>query len=189
LKNNRDAKFIVVIGARGTGKTTLCKKLALKSLEKNKPVLLLVIDRISWGQLPVIEHTKEAVSNHTEGLKVLLYEGNETLELLNFFFNGLLILDDCRTYVSNNLPATLHQTLIRLRHRGVDTIAVTHGVSDVPIKFFLFHTEIFLFSTNDNLMRDKTRVINHHILMQHQKEINEIAKTDKYYYRVINLKK
>jgi len=184
----RDAKFILVIGARGTGKTTVCKKIALQTIKKNRPVLLVVIDRISWGDIPIIEHSENAIKNHTTGLKCLIYEGKETLKLLNLFFNGLLILDDCRTYISNNLPEALHMTLIRLRHHGVDTIAVAHGISDVPVKFFIFHTEIFLFQTSDNLYKDKNRVINHEILIRHQTEVNEIAKTKKYYYRIINLK-
>lgn len=183
----RNAKLIVIIGTNGTGKTTLVKKLVANELKKNKArVLIVTPDDIEFPTVPLVHpHFPYRVGVYLGARKIIFTD--DTLEIIRrYFHDGLLIFDDCRAYLGAALEQDLHALLIRRRQKAMDIIAVGHGFTEIPPKFFTFATEFILFRTLDNIERRKNVLRNYEAMKEAQARVNEKAKSEPHYYEVIS---
>lgn len=158
----REVVFIPVIGKPGTGKTTA----ALKFVEKLGKKRCLIIDpdgqEDKWSRFPLIDvMDAEAVANINGVCRGMIPSSkskdiNKMFSIIrNNFRDGLLVLDDCKTYVSNAVDEELRNVFRRKRQMMIDVVTITHGFTDTPPIFFTFATHIVLFSTLDNIERRK----------------------------------
>lgn len=146
-KPHRDARFILIIGTNGTGKSTLSRKLINAMPD---PALVITPDAAEWRDLPEtflekpsdfsIKANTRHVFNYTSTMDMVdAYAGEQTI-----------LFDDCRAYFDPTTKKELGTVFIRRRQRMIDIIAVGHGFTEVPPRFFTFCTELFLFRTTDN---------------------------------------
>ena len=122
---NRITKLILIIGYNGTGKTTVAKKLILAQLKAGARVLVVTPDDIELNQIPLVHQKHKHHIKTYVGARRLIWENEETLEVITQHFdNGLLLFDDCRAYLGAATDQNLHKLLIRRRQKMLDIIAV-----------------------------------------------------------------
>ena len=186
MEKQRAAKLIIILGFNGTGKTTLVKDIVKNEMQKPTGRGLIVTpDDIEWNTIPDVNerlnhHIKESVK-----FRKIIYQPGALDWIAKYFRNGLLIFDDCRAYLGATTDQELHNLLIRRRQKSIDIIAVGHGFSEVPPKFFTFASEIILFKTMDSIQRRKNVIRNYDEMAAAQIRVNQAAQTNPYYKEVI----
>jgi len=181
----RTAKMVIILGANGTGKTTLLREIVTQS---NQKTLIVTPDDAEWLDCQEVELTKPSDFVYT-GLRRHIFnpdKDNGTLKKLEFFKKGIIIFDDCRSYINASTDIHIRQLLIRRRQREVDVFAVGHGFNEVPPVFFTFATSIILFRTTDNIVRRKNCLKDYEAVLQKQTEVNKEAEKDPHYFQIIN---
>lgn len=184
----RTPKQIVILGTNGTGKTTLVKKLVVNELKKeNSHVLIVVPDDMEWTNIPQV-HPKylQRIATY-KGARKIIYQPGLIDIIREHFKNGMVVFDDCRAYFDNSLERDLHSLLIRRRQQMIDIIAVGHGFTEVPPKFFTFATHYALFKTIDNIDRRKNVMSDFDNLKACRNRVNEIAKTKPHHFEIIKV--
>lgn len=182
----RAAKLIIILGFNGTGKTTLLKKIVSNEIKKkDSKVLVVTPDDSEWIDLPY-NHLENSKNFNFTGANRTIYNEFETLQKIQAFYRkGMLILDDCRAYLKANTKMSIHNLLIRRRQKMIDIIAVGHGFTEVPPRFFTFASEIILFQTKDNIQKRKDVIKDFGRMELAQKIINQKALTDSHYFEII----
>jgi hypothetical protein len=181
----RVTRFILYLGYNGTGKTTALKKFIIQYVKAGNRVLIVTPDDMEFATVEEIdiENKKELAS--FLGIRKTIFLKSYTLEHISDFRDGLLIFDDCRSYFGANTDAQLHELLIRRRQRMIDVVAVGHGFTEVPPKFFTFASEIILFRTNDRIDTRKRYIREFEKVAMAQARVNKKAENDPYYREVI----
>lgn len=178
----RPTKLSIVLGYNGTGKTTIVKKIVLNELKHQRRALIVTPDDIEWDTLEMVHpRFPSRIANYV-GARRIIYTNGLLPIISEHFRNGLLIFDDCRAYFTASLDGDLHELLIRRRQKMVDIIAVGHGFTEVPPKFFTFASEIILFRTNDNIDKRKNVLNNFDEMKAAQARINTIATSKNPHY-------
>lgn len=155
MEGSRQTKRVVVLGAPGTGKTTLLHRILSQSGQKT---LVITPYMNEWTETDA--NGEELYPELTElrrrdcfysGIRRHVYRPKYTLEHVSNFERGILVFDDCRAYIRPNVDEMLHTLLLGTRQHMLDVFAVAHGFREVPPAFFTFATEYILFRTEDNL--------------------------------------
>lgn len=181
----RATKLTIVLGYNGTGKTTLVKKLVLNEIKHNRRALIITPDDIEWPTVePVHSNFPERIKNYVKARKIIYNTGILPI-ISEHYRNGLLIFDDCRAYFTAALDQDLHNLLIRRRQKMIDIIAVGHGFTEVPPKFFTFASEIILFRTIDNIEKRKNVLNNFEEMKEAQARINAKAEKNPHYFEIL----
>lgn len=188
IDKNRQAELIPIIGTNGTGKTTLAKKIVANALQNNERVLILTPDYIEWLDIPEV-HQKHVHHIKTyKGARRIVYQNSDTLDtVIQNFDNGLLIYDDCRSYLKSNsfIGEKLRAQFIRRRQHKLDIFFVVHGFTELPPVVFTFASKIILFWTRDNIYKRKNYIQDIDLMSRKQHEINKKAETNPYYFEII----
>jgi len=101
------------------------------------------------------------------------------------FTKGMLVLDDCRAYLEAKTVQDLHYLLIRRRQKMFDIVAVSHGFTEVPPKFFTFASKIILFRTIDSIDTRKKYLKDFLQMKAAQERVNKAAEKDPHYFEII----
>lgn len=112
-------------------------------------------------------------------------EPAEIDNICRIFRHGLLVLDDCRSYLLDKPSVYLKNMLISARHYDVDIIAVGHGVTTVPPQFFTYATHFMVFATTDNPIKRKNNVQNYPKFEETILSVNREALKDPHTYKII----
>ena len=184
----RTPKQIVVIGTNGTGKSTFVKQLVVNELEKKYSHILVVTPHdMEFTSLPLVNSRFPNRIEWYKGARRIIYFDGLLPIILKNFKNGLLIFDDCRAYFTSSLDQDLHALLISRRQLMIDIVAVGHGFTEVPPKFFTFATHFALFKTIDNIDRRKNVIQNFEQMKAAQLRVNREAQTNPHYYEIIKV--
>jgi ABC-type sugar transport system ATPase subunit len=185
---NRETKLTIILGYNGTGKTTITKKIVLNELKHQRRALIITPDDIEWPQIEYVHPKFPHRIRDYVGARKIIYQDGLLPIIADNFRNGLLVFDDCRAYFKASLDSDLHELLIRRRQKMYDIIAVGHGFTEVPPKFFTFASEIILFRTKDNIHKRKDVLINFDEMQEAQRRINNKAQQNPHYFEVIPLR-
>lgn len=181
--NERAARLTILLGFNGTGKTTLLKQILRGSGQKT---LVITPDDIEWTEYPSTELLRPSDFVYS-GIRRHIYSDENTLDALSQFRKGIIVFDDCRSYLKDSTDARVRDLLIRRRQREVDVFAVGHGFTQVPPVFYTFATSYILFKTVDNIDRRRNCInSNFDFIKQSQQYVNERAKTEPHFFRIIN---
>jgi len=102
------------------------------------------------------------------------------------FKRGGLFLDDFKDYIpSNKLPKFVHRMLSNRRFRELDIFAATHSPLFVPVRMFAFNPTLYLFKITDSFERAKDNFLKYDELVALQKIVNERAKSDPHYFKIL----
>lgn len=198
----RETERIIIIGTNGTGKSTISKKIVLNEIKKPDGHAIIVTQHLNeWTNLEDVNRRfiDKRVGEYAKARRLIFQKG-DLQYLEQSFRNGLLLFDDCRMYLHSATDEELHSMLIGSRQRSVDIIAVGHGFTEVPPKFFTFATKIILFKTRDNIKMRKPVLLNFEEMQETQLRINQRADDttkawtasgkiadNKHYYEIIKL--
>lgn len=184
-KETRKTKLINIVGTNGTGKTTLANEFIKKEIAKGGRALIVTPDDTDWLQYPRINIYSENRIENFDGAMRHIWNDKEDLKIISRFKNGLLIFDDCRAYFSASLNEELHKLLIRRRQKQIDIIAISHGFTEIPPKFFTFSTEIIIFKTTDNIMKRRNDIKRFDDVQKMSFFVNYKAEKEPHFYTII----
>lgn len=186
-EKKRQAKLILVVGTNGTGKTTLIHKLVNAELKGGRKALIITPHESEWltfNNLPVNDCSN--ISN-IRGVERIHFSGD--IKILNkinsLFFNGMLVLDDCRSMIKPNIEQSVKDLLISRRQMMRDMILVCHSIVDVPQQVFYYSPEIILKKTSCSFEKRKSLLLpqDYNNLVKAQERINNHS--NPYYYELI----
>lgn len=178
----RAAKLTIIIGTNGTGKTTLLRTIINRSAQR---ALIVTPDAAEWLEYAENDLATPDKVNFTGINRHIFNPYADSLSKIGFFSRGILVFDDCRSYLKAATDEVVHDILIRRRQRMIDVFAVGHGFNEVPPVFFTFCSDIFLFRTTDNIVRRKNCLKDYERMKQAQLRINKKAQTEPHYFEYI----
>lgn len=169
---SRAAKQIIILGFNGTGKTTLTRKFVNRALRRKEKVLVITPDFAEWTDIPETLLDRPSDFEFT-GVRRFIWEDSSVLKKINlYYFNGLIVFDDCRAYLSAVTDPELKRLYIRRRQKMIDIIMCGHGFTDVPPQAFTNCSEFILFLTKDNISRRKNVILNYDKVAESQARVN-----------------
>ena len=191
LTTYRQTKRTLIIGAPGTGKTTLLHHILAQSGQKT---LVITPYMNEWTETdangvelyPEI-HDLRASNLYYTGIQRHVFRPKYTLENLDKFRRGIIVFDDCRGYFKANLDEKIHALLLGTRQNMIDVFAVAHGFREVPPVFFTFATDYILFRTEDNLDRRASDIRCIDVVRKMQSLVNANSVQNPYYYQWFKL--
>jgi len=179
--------FILRVGSTKTGKTTVVKNLLAKILKSGNRVLIVAPDDREYNQVPYldIEAHPQLLQTFKGIAKVIFLEKYTIGAIRDHFSNGTIVFEDCRAYFGSVTDQELHSLMIRRRQMMIDIIAVAHGFTEVPRKFFTFSSDIILFHTKDNIKARKDVLRDYERMLQAQQRVNQKSMQNPHYYEII----
>ena len=183
-QQDRAAKMTIIMGANGTGKTSLLNMILNAGNEK---CLVITPDDSEWRSYNEVNLTQPDDFLFS-GIRRHIFNPEKktgTLDRVHLFKRGKLVFDDCRAYLLAATDLRIRQLLIRRRQREVDIFAVGHGFTEVPPVFFTFATDIILFRTADNIKRRQDCLKDFPMMVEAQKRVNHKAQSNPHYFEVI----
>lgn len=171
----RAQERIILVGTNGTGKSTFADAIINACITGvNKKALEVLPDDsepIFRNDFEVKPSELKYISNiAAKRCKVYFDSPKIFKDILLYFKNGVLILDDAR-YYSGSFDDDLRKIFIRSRQNNVDIVFICHGLSEIPPSLITFATKIVLFNTVDSWQRLKNKIPNPN---QFEKYVNEI---------------
>jgi hypothetical protein len=141
-------KIILVVGRRGTGKTTFAKKLISVS-----PLKVLILDTFDHPDYRGIKSiVPDQVARWKSG-NVRLYTGDpvENCQIIfDSVYNSLIVFEDARRYIEPTIQKSIRQGIVEHRNRNNDLVFMFHNLKDVPPYLCSMYNSLVLFKTNDN---------------------------------------
>lgn len=183
---DRYTTLAVCLGVNGCGKTTVIRRMVRNELQKpGGRVLVVTPDDREWTDVPLV-HPRFASRIATyRGARRLIFKEGDLKLIADKFHSGLLVLDDCRTYLTANTDIRLHELLIRRRQRNIDMVVAAHGFTDVPPKIFTFATHFVLWRTRDNVAKRKDTILDYDRVAERVRDINAKGEKDIHYHEIL----
>lgn len=176
----------ILLGTNGTGKTTATKNIARQFGGR---VLVVTPDDREWTEYPMTElRIGHAEDFQYAGIRRHIWNDKHTLQVLQYFSNGMIIFDDCRSYLRSNTSDEIRRLMIRRRQQNVHILASGHGFTEVPPVMFTFCTDFILFKTRDNIKRREPYMRNFEAVKAKQEDVNAIADGHKEHPKDYNVK-
>lgn len=178
---------LIILGQRGTGKTTYIRRLIRRSLENRRRVLVLTPNFDDFQEIPLVHpRFPGRIANYKGARRIVgVSDPKEVDDVCKIFKHGLLVLDDCRSYLPDKPSIMLKNMMISARHFDVDIVAVGHGFTTVPPQFFAYATHFMIFSTTDNPISRKNNARNYPVMEATVQKVNEAAKKDPHAFIII----
>ena len=182
----RSTERLIVLGFNGTGKTTFVKKLVAAYLKKDdRKALIITPDDREWNDLETVELNKKTDFYYTGAKRTIFLKDYTMHRVTEYFHDAMIVFDDCRGYLPPALDMDIHNLMIRSRQKMLDIVAVGHGFTEVPPKFFTFCTKIILFQTKDKIEKRRDCIIEFDKVKEAQERINQKAIDFPHYFEVI----
>ena len=170
----------LVVGGRGTGKTTLIKKIIRAYLRNSLKVLVIdTFDNPVWSEYRLINLKQlSRLRNEARGVfRVFDTEANNVIEVIhNRVFNGLLIFEDASKYVGSRLNPFLKALVVDSKQKNLDMIFVFHAWGGiVPPDLIRFADTATLFKTNERI-KTLAKIPNPVIIEAHEQVMKHPSK-------------
>lgn len=175
--NHRDAQVTIVMGRNGTGKSTLVKTIVDALGGRILVVTMNGMPEI-WRPYPVIDASKAKAWEWKSGIRQVHYlqHEKETFRHIHRHFrDGILILDDCRNYITSNLDNNeyLKHLLIDFRHKMMDVYFIVHSPGQVPKQVWTFYSNAIILATDALFAKNSVNIDSGERIVAAQKEVNQ----------------
>jgi hypothetical protein len=173
----RDAQVTIIMARNGTGKSTLVKTIADHVGGRIVVVTMNGMPEI-WRSYLVIDASDPAAWSFKSGIRQVWYlkHDKDTFKWIHkYFHDGLLILDDCRNYVSANLDNDhyMKRLMIDFRHKMMDIFLVVHSPGQVPKQVWTFYSSAWIGAT-DALLNKNIGIDSAERIIGAQKRVNAL---------------
>lgn len=189
MPTNREAKLTLILGAKGTGKTTLLDEIIKTAKER---VLICTPDEIEWQQYTATQLLRPADFDF-QGVRKFIFTNLGKKDFfnngmrVNCFTRGFLVFDDCRLFFKGYEyeKEIFRNLIIRQRHKMRDIFLVAHGFKEIPPFFFTYTTDIILFRTTDDISARKKDLKDFDRMHSAQSRVNTKAQNEPHYFEYI----
>lgn len=150
----------LIVGTRGTGKTTFVKGSEEHKIEgvidiyldrdpKQKILIVDLFDNPVWSDVPTI--TVEKLARWKSGVYRIYHSDEiELFRIINkYCYNTVIFFEDATKYIQNSLEENLKRLLIDSKQRNIDVFFAFHYLGAVPPKLAKISDFIVLFKTNE----------------------------------------
>lgn len=182
----RTGKTVIMVGTNGTGKTTMLRQILHNSAQR---ALIVTPDDVEWqdyAETPLL-----TVADFVfDGIRRHIFDPRYTLDAITHFRKGIIVFDDCRSYLGDKTDERIRDLFIRKRQRELDIFAVAHGFTQIPPVFFTFATDYFVFHTLDNIVRRKNCITDDYTferIRQAQADLKKEFENNRHAYRRIKV--
>lgn len=149
-------RISLIIGQRGTGKTTFGLQLVNASPLKKK-LIIDTFEHPSYKEFETITAAK--LPRWIKGKKRLLYRTEEDMDMINdYVYNTLIVMEDCTKYLTGDLKQNIKSILFDSKQKNNDIIMMYHGFSFIPPKILANCTDITLFKVGENINNHKSKI-------------------------------
>lgn len=190
-KNGRRTHIVLMFGLRGTGKTTLEQKFVKRELKRGGRVLVLIGDGQEYENVPEVSTEFPGRIAKYKGVRKMILTNSTTSQALDiifdYFYDGLIVFADFRTFVAAATTQSLERLLVRSRHHMLDIIAVAHSPDRMPPAFFTYASKFILFKTSVSFNVRKRYLANVDYWIEKQNEVNKKAETNPYHYQIFKV--
>lgn len=178
----RYPKRTIILGAPGTGKTTILKNILQRSGQKTlvvTPYMNEWTERDANG-VELFPENKLACKADTfyTGIMRHIWMPKYTENRLLWFTRGIMVWDDCRQYLTAHTEQFSRNVLMSTRQNMVDIFAVAHGFTEVPPALYTFATDFILFRTEDKVDRIEKYIRNINLVKSMQEKVNRASVND-----------
>jgi hypothetical protein len=160
----------LILGKRGSGKTTYVLEL-IQKIRKTRPEMkILIVDTFenpSYFHIPKISIDMLPRWQNANVYKIFGSNTDEILEAIQTHcYNTLIIFEDAVKYINKNLQKNVRKFIIDSKQKNLDLIFLFHGFMSTPPELFRLSDSITLFRCDEPDSR-KSEII----------EFEEIKKT------------
>lgn len=173
---HRDAQVTIIMGRNGTGKSFLTEKI-VKAMKRRAIVITLNGAPKIWRPYPIIDPANKEDWKFKKGIRQVWYMQHEKDTLKHIYQNfngGLLIFDDCRSYLQSNVDSDIYlkRLLIDFRHKMLDLFFVCHAPTDVPARLWAFYSTAFIGATDALFPKSRIATNSAHKIIVTQQRVN-----------------
>lgn len=185
----------LLMGTNGTGKSSFLIQILKQIISGNKRALILnPSEEEKWEQFPIAKMDELPTFTGIRQLKpdddFRITDYIRYMRLLEkvykYYENGILIIDDAKVFLGNNLQSQMTQMMIKRRQKNIDMFLVFHSIGQVPPSLFPYSTHIVLFKTNEN----RNKWVNKFPIEGFENVVNRVnagAESNPYHNEVIKL--
>ena len=174
----------VVVGGRGTGKTTFVKQIT-DVAQKPKTLVVDTFHHPSYSSWPVMQTTD--LPRWQTGKYHL--HGSNTDEILyhieNHCKNTLIVFEDAAKYVNQNPQLEVKRICLDSKQRNNDVIFIYHSFAEVPKSFLRWIDFVTIFKTQEVIENQKTRLYGFDKILPVWQAVNKHP--NQYYHQTIQL--
>jgi len=175
----------VIVGGRGTGKTTYLKDKIQKASKLPKTVVIDTFPHPSYSEFQQIPGEKLRILKKGKK-RVVGSNTEENIKLVDkYLTNSLLVFEDCTKYIKSNLQDSVRNLLIDSKQKNLDIILMYHSLGQVPPDIFRLSDFIVLFKTGEQWDNSWKKIPNAHKVKDAFIEVNKHS--NKYYNKVIRI--
>lgn len=157
---DRTHAFIVLVGRKGTGKSTLLAHRARQYAKKTGKRSLIIdvngapayngIQQIDYKDFPRWKKgVKKFYDPDTKKMLQFLADHYDNGQMT--FSNGLLVFEDCTKYIPPYPQPEIKTITVDHRMRGLDVIVTFHALEFVPKFFWQMATHVTIMKTQEDL--------------------------------------
>ncbi len=158
----RTNKVVMVLGRRGSGKTTFVKNLIAQYHKLHPHQKILVVDTFDNPVWELKTIHPEDIKRWRRGM-ALTYssEPEELFEILEKHLrNALVVFEDAVKYIGHRLPPPLKRLVIDSKQKNLDIIFVFHSFGHAPLDLWRLVDYIEIFKTADSPEIRKNYIVN-----------------------------
>jgi len=155
----------------------------MKKVEAGKRALIVTNHIGEWTDIENIDIRTRELSNFN-GIRKTHMNKDLFVELKRYY-NGILLFDDARRYVTTKIETTLEDLLISRRQQMVDIFAVAHSFSKIPRSFYPYASHIVLFKTTESVKTRSDVLFDIERVTAMQERVNEAANNDIHSYEIL----
>ncbi len=185
---SRQPESILIVGAQGSGKTTLADQLIQNSIRKT-----LIVDsdglEKTWHKYQVL--TKDQIFRFKSGRARIIFdeEDPQFFKILRHgFHNGVMVFDDAAFFLADRRAEHFRKMLMKNRQTNNDVIWICHGLSEIPPSFWTFFSVLILFKTTDSFERKKQSYPQAEAMAKRVEYVNKLAVKNPYEKKFFRLR-
>jgi hypothetical protein len=171
----------VIVGGKGTGKSTKLAEIASKYPENKKVLILDVNGSPAYNTFTQVDISK--IKRLNRGVvRMMGTPDEETLKTIaKDFRNGLIIFEDCTKYIFGYVSPEIKTFLVDHRMYGCDLIFTFHSLKMIPPFFWQMISYVTISKTLENFIngQNRERVPNYEAIADAFQKVK--ASDDKYF--------
>lgn len=155
--SHRLNKIALIVGGRGTGKTTFVKKV-IKVTPQPKVLIVDTFEHPAYAEVQTI--TADMLPRWQRGVKrIIIRDFDQVITAINnHVYNTLIIFEDCTKYFRTTLPSEVFHIFYDSKQKNNDIILLYHGFRAILPEIMANANTLTLFKIGENIKRYQSKM-------------------------------